>query len=168
MSLVDILITVVIVILVLAEILAKIRHITLKQELADLKALFKKAPAVAPPAPAAVAAAAPAASPVTINLHQAPPAAVAQTVVTAPAAQEKIVTTKQLPANFPKDRATWTESKWQSEIVGAKTKLDAAIAAARATHTYTGPTTLGDVYSVWAGLVDNHRTIFDLGLIPAG
>lgn len=94
MSLIEILVAVVIVILVLAEIVAKLRHESLKQLLADVKNEFKKsstsaaASAVSAASSAAAATTAakstPAVSPVTVVVN--PPAPVVATPVKVPPA----------------------------------------------------------------------------------
>lgn len=75
---------------------------------------------------------------------------------------------KQLPPNFPADRIPWTERQWQNAIDAAKAALDAEVAKLKAAGKYDGPGSVGDVHSVWAGLVANHKTIQEAGLIPAG
>jgi len=71
--------------------------------------------------------------------------------------QESTVTTKTLPADFPKDRISWTEAKWQAEIAAAKKNVVPG-----------RPTVVGDPNYVYAGLVANHAVIKAAGLIPAG
>lgn len=121
MSLIEILVAVVIVLIVLAEVVAKLRHETLKQEFADLKALFKKAPVVTQPAPAP----APAAAPVTINVHTTPaPAASPAPVAAKPAVALPTASATSVVAGTPPfaiDPATGFIAVWaeisQSQIV---------------------------------------------------
>lgn len=57
-------------------------------------------------------------------------------------------------------RANWTEEQFITACVDAKDELNSYKAQMIAEGKYAGPTTLGDTYSVWAGLVGNYEHYF--------
>lgn len=63
-----------------------------------------------------------------------------------------------LPSSNP--RSSWTDQQFRDAIATAQTNLEQAVAAAKAAGTYAGPGKLGDVHSVWAGLVANYKTAY--------